>query len=474
MPPATLFEEIGVTTSKTTAQQARKALKKKVEAAMTDQEEETIEEEIESIPPETLKKMADIWENISRPLAISQDIFARLLESVMQEISNQQERIRNIIKLELAEALEHDIRDQLPDLGSEINQIQEKEPDFFLNIVMRHFYLDNLNPDQLPDNDRLRKAIIETLEKYESYEIDRLNEYWNSNDEDTEQAHSKPLPSVSHQKLKDIMYPLDKVNSSLWGFVTVGEETPLKAESDTDNRKGKQANIYILLDFDEIDGLKISRKLTAYDKRVFIAVANLAKQGHWITTAEQIYKAMGNKGRPNAATIEKILESVEILSRARVYIDNTEETKLYTKYEKIKGSFYLLATEQVTAYAKGVIVKDAIKILGIPQLLTFAENRGQVTTTPLALLESPMSQTEANLLLEDYLFSRIARMKNAKRLSKTQKTILIETIYQKCSIATYKQKQRLSDKIITILDHYKNKGWIKGFTLTDRSIDIEL
>lgn len=289
-----------------------------------------------------------------------------------------------------------------------------------------------------------------------------------------QQATLDQLPSVSHQKLKDVMYPLDKVNSYLFGLVAVGEETPLKAESNADSKKGKQANIYILLDFDEIDGLKISRKLTAYDKRVFIAVANLAKQGHWITTAEQIYKAMGNKGRPNAATIEKILESVEILSKARVYIDNTEETKLYTKYERIKGSFYLLATEQVKAYANGIIVEDAIQILGIPKLLTFAENRGQVTTTPLALLESPMSQTEANLLLEDYLFSRIARMKNAKRLSKTQKTILIETIYQKCSIATYKQKQRLSDKIITILDHYKSEGWIKGFTLTDRSIDIEL
>lgn len=318
------------------------------------------------------------------------------------------------------------------------------------------------------DSEETRAAILEIVKRYA--ELIKQG----SAAATEQQATLDQLPSVSHQKLKDVMYPLDKVNSYLFGLVAVGEETPLKAESDTDNRKGKQANIYILLDFDEIDGLKISRKLTAYDKRVFIAVANLAKQGHWITTAEQIYKAMGNKGRPNAATIEKILESVEILSRARVYIDNTEETKLYTKYEKIKGSFYLLATEQVTAYAKGVIVKDAIKILGIPQLLTFAENRGQVTTTPLALLESPMSQTEANLLLEDYLFSRIARMKNAKRLSKAQKTILIETIYQKCNIATYKQKQRLPDKIMTILDHYKNEGWIKGYILTDRSVDIEL
>ena len=113
------------------------------------------------------------------------------------------------------------------------------------------------------------------------------------------------LPQISPKKITELQYPLDKVNSYLWGLM-INETVALKAESDKDSKKGKQANIYVLLDFDELDGVKISRQLTSYDKRVFIAVANLKAQGHDTITAEQIYKAMGNPKRPNADTIKKI------------------------------------------------------------------------------------------------------------------------------------------------------------------------
>ena len=130
------------------------------------------------------------------------------------------------------------------------------------------------------------------------------------------------LPQISPKKITELQYPLDKVNSYLWGLM-INETVALKAESDKDSKKGKQANIYVLLDFDELDGVKISRQLTSYDKRVFIAVANLKAQGHDTITAEQIYKAMGNPKRPNADTIKKILQSVECISRGRVTIDNS-------------------------------------------------------------------------------------------------------------------------------------------------------
>ena len=117
------------------------------------------------------------------------------------------------------------------------------------------------------------------------------------------------LPQISPKKITELQYPLDKVNSYLWGLM-INETVALKAESDKDSKKGKQANIYVLLDFDELDGVKISRQLTSYDKRVFIAVANLKAQGHDTITAWQVYNAMGGVSRPKKDTIEKIIQSI--------------------------------------------------------------------------------------------------------------------------------------------------------------------
>lgn len=277
------------------------------------------------------------------------------------------------------------------------------------------------------------------------------------------------LPQISPKKITELQYPLDKVNSYLWGLM-INETVALKAESDKDSKKGKQANIYVLLDFDELDGVKISRQLTSYDKRVFIAVANLKAQGHDTITAEQIYKAMGNPKRPNADTIKKILQSVECISRGRVTIDNTEEAKMYTRYDRVKATFPLLTTEICSGYANGKVVDNAIKVLEVPRLLTFAEKRGQLTTVPLRLLESPISKTEANLLLEDYLFNRIARMRNSPKITRT---ILLETVYQKCNVISKMQKSRLPEKIERLLQFYKDESWIKGFIITEHSIEIK-
>ena len=60
-------------------------------------------------------------------------------------------------------------------------------------------------------------------------------------------------------------------------------------------------------------------------------------------------------------------------------------------------------------------------------------------------------------------------MKNSKYITRT---ILLDTIHQKCNVKTSKQKQRLPEKIERILKHYKNIGWIKDFKLTNREIEI--
>lgn len=285
------------------------------------------------------------------------------------------------------------------------------------------------------------------------------------------------LPIIITKKIQEIAYPLDKVTGNLWGLIP-GEKAELKAESDSDSSRGKQASIYVLLDFEEMKGtgVTISRTLTSYDKRVFIAAANLKEQGHDTVTTAQIYEAMGNKGRPAASQRQKILKSLETMSVCRVTLDNTEEAKLYTKYDRVNRTFYLLPITIDKGYVNGLIVDDAITIMELPRLFIFAKNRGQIASTPVALLESPISQTEANLLLEDYLLTRILRMKNAVKQRKKNviTRILLETVYKNCAITDKHKRSRAADKIDRLLQHYQKQGLIKGYKLTSKDIDIIL
>ena len=298
--------------------------------------------------------------------------------------------------------------------------------------------------------------------------------YPKESSENPEQDDS--LPHIKQLKTMDrYYYTTDKVTSTIFsGKFPIGQIGRLKAESDKDNNKGKKADIIALVDFDELDGVKISRKLTAYDKLVWNACVNLYVQGrHELISVEQIYKAMGNSSKPNAKIQAEILETVETISRARVSIDTTEEHQLYPKYDKVKATFQLLPTATCTAFSRGRIVKNAIKILETPALYTFAENRKQVACLPSSILEVPVSKTKDNVALLDYLIQRISRMKSDKN---TPRNILLDTLLAHCAITDKSKKSRLlSNKNGTlkrILDHFAAEKFIQKYDITERDIII--
>lgn len=132
-----------------------------------------------------------------------------------------------------------------------------------------------------------------------------------------------------------------------------------------------------------------------------------------------------------------------------------------------------MATEyKAGCTANGHIVEDAIHVIKYPDLFAFSKKRRQITKIPAALLESPLSQSEANLQLEDYLLRRIAQMKNHPE---RPHIILLETIYENCNITNRLQKSRLPEKITRILDHcIKSDKWIKSYTIDNKRIKITL
>lgn len=265
-----------------------------------------------------------------------------------------------------------------------------------------------------------------------------------------------------------IEYPLDKINSEIWNLLaeqTTGKQLAFKAEKAGSN---KQLNIYYSIDFDSLGDVKISKHLTPFDKRAYIAASALYNAGNSFVTLTQIHYAMGNSTRPNKGQLEKIYDSIRKMNGAMVYVDNTQEAAEYKNYPVFKYSGSLLPIEDIQAIINGQLTDAAIHLFREPPIITFAKQRNQITTINVALLNSPLSKTNENIAIDDYLIERIARAKNGKQPCK----ILFKTLYEKTNITTSKQKSRAPEKAKRFLEWYKEQGFISGYTIEKDKITV--
>ena len=294
-----------------------------------------------------------------------------------------------------------------------------------------------------------------------------------------EQA-AEELPRIISNPTELLTYPLDKPNTYIWNLLE-GADGSGQLSLDIDTRKkgsSKEAIILYGISFDELEtGLTITKQLTPFDKRVYIAAAALFNGGNSVISATQIYKMMGNRGQPKAEQIQKINDSITKMGAARVYIDSTGEVQTNKRYTAFKYDAALLPFERISAYINNTMTEAAIHLFREPPLITFARERGQITSLTRQLLESPISKTDANLRLEDYLLERIGHMKNPK--GKAPRKMLFSTIFEHCYITgktekDRKERQRTPEKIRKYLDHYKQCGFIKGYTMDKDSVTIAL
>ena len=287
--------------------------------------------------------------------------------------------------------------------------------------------------------------------------------------QETERATVKRADSVD--------YPLDKLNAEVWNLLkedTKGQlslavignaSLPLDVTSTKDKRKHKDpVTVIYSVNFDELDGngINITKQLTPFDKRVYIAVSALFNAGNNVITLTQIYYAMGYKGgKPGTKDLEKIYNAVSKMTGARISVDNTQEADSY-KYPRFVYEGSLLPMERGAVIVNGKLSEAAIHIFREPPLVSFARKRKQITTVELKLLQSPVSKTDANLLIDDYLIERISKAKNGKGKSCR---ILYKTLYERTSITTKKQRERAQEKIRRYLDYYKQCGFITGYSM---------
>lgn len=289
----------------------------------------------------------------------------------------------------------------------------------------------------------------------------------------------KPARTII-KSVESLLYPLDKINSGLWNFVDAAKDThgQIQIQFDTaKNGRGKKSlaktEPYLLfsINFDGLTNYQLSKRLSKYDKRVYTACDALWKAGNDVFTVSDLFRVMGNTGSPSKDQIERINSSLSKMRLIVITVNNQPELDAGYKYPPFEYDNTLLQFERIKGYFGNKTADAAVHLLRRPPLAEFAEGRGQVTKISRQLLQSPISKTETNLAIDDYLLERIGRMKGSE---KTPRKILLETVYQQCEISTKKQKQRTPEKIALLLGHYQKCGWIKGFTMDEKSIQIQL
>ena len=296
-------------------------------------------------------------------------------------------------------------------------------------------------------------------------------------------------PKIIAKEVLGIDYPVDKVNGNIWNLLDSAPKNGQLAIrfNMAKHNSGKAANVLYSIDFNDLGHeVSITKQLTPFDKRVMISAAALYNAGNTIVSVSQIYEKMGNTGRPSAKAIEKINESLTKLRAAHVYITNEwgedreatwgqSEKSTYRKADVFKYDGSILPMERVSAYINGQLVESAIKLFREPPLVSFARSRDQITTVSTKLLQSPVNKTDQNLMIDDYLIDRIAKMKRAAANKKQTVTkILFSTLFDSCKIKSKMQKSRAPEKIKAYLDYYQKCGFIHGYTVLPDGIDISI
>lgn len=270
--------------------------------------------------------------------------------------------------------------------------------------------------------------------------------------------------SIAGKRVINVPFPLDKLNNNVWILPEKEKDrrrVTLHVESKDDKKNKREVTISCELNFGDLD-ISTSKKLTSYDKRVCIAVGALLDAGNEVMTPRQIYKAMGNNGAAGKTDIERIEKSLEKMRVTIININNEDEARKHKSRTAYIYSGAVLPYKSIETRVNGRVVDAAIKPLDAPPLLLFAKEREQLTTLPVKMLCSPLSKTEQNISLEDYIIDRIAKAGKGTGHPK----ILYKTVYEHLKITNNSrtQKQRVREKMFKLLDYYKSIERIKYYT----------
>ena len=208
--------------------------------------------------------------------------------------------------------------------------------------------------------------------------------------------------------------------------------------------------------------------LDPYCRSVHNAIATLYAAGNTDMTIDMIYRAMkggteeGEMDSPGEVARKKISEAIDLLLRTIMTIDASQETKYYGRADfQFKG--HVLPAQIFTAKVTGVEVKDCIKLLAEPPLYTYAQRSNQINSCDIKMLKMPISNTEENVIIRDYLLEQVLDMQNEK--SRRNNVILYDTLFRYLGLenALKQKKSDVRKKVHAIFDNWIKEGFIKGY-----------
>lgn len=282
-------------------------------------------------------------------------------------------------------------------------------------------------------------------------------------------AKTEQLEQITALRARVIDYPVDKVNSKIWKLLEESTKGQLCYNIPVAKKGSKQEiDIMYAVDFDQLEDVKITKRLTVYDKRVYVAASALFNAGNDIITLTQIYYAMGYTGRPGSKDLERINAAITKMGSTKIYISNAREAEIY-HYDKFIYDGALLPMERTTAISNGRATDAAIHLFREPPVITFAKGRKQFTTFDLKLLQSRVNKTDKNLLIDDYLLEQISK---AKREKKSSQRLLYKTIFERTQIQGGKNQTRALDAIRRYLEHYQECDFINHFTEEPNGVTV--
>ena len=277
------------------------------------------------------------------------------------------------------------------------------------------------------------------------------------------------------KEVSKAQFQLDKLNSNVWNDLSYSRPTfeamqlsmgfsfdehrdelpAVNTASQKNKSSGNNALVLWGLRFEELpENVKITKELTPYDRLCHDAVGTLYRAGARVVTPTQIYKAMGRETKPNKRDVEKINASLTKMRAAVIYIDNTDERAVNKKYPQFKYDGVLLPFERLKAVVNGKETETAIRILAEPPLVRFARLRDQYTTFPLSVWAFPLSLTNTQIRIAQYLTEYICHTKKNPKLSKD---LTFDTFYSNCGLTTKLQKQRGREAAEKLIEYWRDK-----------------
>lgn len=217
--------------------------------------------------------------------------------------------------------------------------------------------------------------------------------------------------------------------------------------------------------------LPANNKLRPFDMVILTHAATLFKAGNKVISTDMLWRQMngGADKKPTDKMRNEMYDSFCRLGQTWLYIDASEEKQAgLNDRREFRGALLPCGMVIGNVIVNGKPAHDCIKIYDTSPLLDYAHAKGQISPVKVEMYNLPVTRTEENMLLIEYLIGAYADMRNA-RSDRNKNILSYQTIYDTLGVedngkaSTRTIKARIRTTVKDILSAWVDGGFIKGY-----------